>query len=163
MRAVVQRVKRASVTVDGEVVSSIGEGLLVLLGVAAGDDERDAEYLADKVANRANLRRVVVDAFVQRGRQAVEVGQLADDGHVPPAAAGLVVDAVLPDAPDVGRGLAHLRPHREPRVIDRVVGDRRAPQPEAQPVLQAAEGLVLGDEFGQLRPDLLADHAGPIP
>jgi D-tyrosyl-tRNA(Tyr) deacylase len=51
MRAVVQRVKRASVSVDGEAISSIGEGLLVLVGGAAGDDETDAEYLADKVAN----------------------------------------------------------------------------------------------------------------
>ena len=51
MRAVVQRVKRASVTVEGQLVSSIGEGLLVLLGVAEGDAEPDADLLADKVAN----------------------------------------------------------------------------------------------------------------
>ena len=51
MRAVVQRVKRASVAVDGQAVSSIGGGLLVLVGVAAGDAEGDAEFLADKVAN----------------------------------------------------------------------------------------------------------------
>ena len=51
MRAVVQRVKRASVSVDGDVVSSIGEGLLVLLGVATGDSEADADFLAEKVAN----------------------------------------------------------------------------------------------------------------
>jgi D-aminoacyl-tRNA deacylase len=48
MRAVIQRVSRASVTVDGEVVAQIGKGLLVLLGVATGDDEAAAEYLADK-------------------------------------------------------------------------------------------------------------------
>jgi D-aminoacyl-tRNA deacylase len=51
MRAVVQRVKRASVSVDGEVVSSIGRGMLVFVGVATGDAEADAEFLADKVAN----------------------------------------------------------------------------------------------------------------
>ncbi len=51
MRAVVQRVKRASVSVDGQVVSSIGKGLLVLVGVAEGDAEADAASLADKVAN----------------------------------------------------------------------------------------------------------------
>jgi D-tyrosyl-tRNA(Tyr) deacylase len=50
MRAVVQRVNRASVTVDGAVVGRIGEGLLVLLGVATGDDEAAADYLAGKVA-----------------------------------------------------------------------------------------------------------------
>jgi D-aminoacyl-tRNA deacylase len=49
MRALIQRVSRASVAVDGEVVSAIGPGLLVLLGVAVGDSERDAGWLADKV------------------------------------------------------------------------------------------------------------------
>ena len=51
MRAVIQRVSRASVTVEGRAVSEIGPGLLVLLGVAQGDAESDADYLADKVAN----------------------------------------------------------------------------------------------------------------
>ena len=49
MRALVQRVSRASVSVDGAEVSSIGPGLLVLLGVGREDSERDAEWLADKV------------------------------------------------------------------------------------------------------------------
>ena len=49
MKALVQRVSRASVSVDREVVSSIGAGLLVLLGVGRDDSERDADWLADKV------------------------------------------------------------------------------------------------------------------
>ena len=49
MRAVVQRVSRASVRVEGEVVAEIGAGLLVLLGVAGEDSEPDADRLADKV------------------------------------------------------------------------------------------------------------------
>jgi D-tyrosyl-tRNA(Tyr) deacylase len=49
MRALVQRVSRASVSVDGAVVSEIGPGLLVLLGVSASDTERDADWLADKL------------------------------------------------------------------------------------------------------------------
>lgn len=49
MRALVQRVTRASVTVDGETVSEIGPGLLVLLGVTHTDTIGDAERLADKV------------------------------------------------------------------------------------------------------------------
>jgi D-aminoacyl-tRNA deacylase len=49
MRAVVQRVSRASVTVDGQIVGQIGAGLLVLLGVAQQDIDSDADYLADKI------------------------------------------------------------------------------------------------------------------
>jgi len=49
MRAVIQRVTRAEVRVDGESVSSIGPGLAVLVGVAAGDSLDDAVVLADKV------------------------------------------------------------------------------------------------------------------
>jgi D-tyrosyl-tRNA(Tyr) deacylase len=49
MRALVQRVTRASVTVQGELVAAIGPGLLVLLGVAREDTEADAEWVAAKV------------------------------------------------------------------------------------------------------------------
>jgi D-aminoacyl-tRNA deacylase len=49
MRALVQRVTRASVRVDGELVAAIGPGLLILLGVTHGDDEAAADRLADKV------------------------------------------------------------------------------------------------------------------
>jgi D-aminoacyl-tRNA deacylase len=51
MRALVQRVTRAAVTVDGVPVGAIGPGLLVLLGVAHDDDAAIADRLADKVAN----------------------------------------------------------------------------------------------------------------
>lgn len=50
MRAVVQRVARASVTVDGVEVSSIESGLLVLVGVGTDDEQPDVTWLADKVA-----------------------------------------------------------------------------------------------------------------
>lgn len=50
MRAVVQRVTRARVTVGAEITGEIGRGLLVLLGVAQGDSEADADYLAEKIA-----------------------------------------------------------------------------------------------------------------
>jgi D-tyrosyl-tRNA(Tyr) deacylase len=49
VRALVQRVSRASVTVDGAVVSQIGPGLLVLLGITHADDEETCDRLADKV------------------------------------------------------------------------------------------------------------------
>lgn len=51
MRAVVQRVERAKVTVGGQVVGEIGHGLAVLLGVKEGDTAQDAASLAEKVAN----------------------------------------------------------------------------------------------------------------
>jgi D-tyrosyl-tRNA(Tyr) deacylase len=49
MRAVVQRVSRAQVAVDGEIVGEVGRGLLVLLGVTHADTEPDADYLAGKI------------------------------------------------------------------------------------------------------------------
>ena len=49
MRAVVQRVSRAQVSVDGEIVGKIGPGLLVLLGIAKPDTQRDADYLVAKI------------------------------------------------------------------------------------------------------------------
>ncbi len=64
MRAVIQRVSRASVTVEGRISGQIGPGLLVLVGVRKGDSEKDADYLAGKIPvlrlfedseNRANL------------------------------------------------------------------------------------------------------------
>ena len=51
MRIVVQRVARAQVSVGGELVSKIGRGLLVLVGVQAGDGEQDARLAAQKIAN----------------------------------------------------------------------------------------------------------------
>jgi D-tyrosyl-tRNA(Tyr) deacylase len=51
MRAVVQRVSRSSVQVDGKTTGEIGRGINVLLGVTTGDTEADADYLAEKIAN----------------------------------------------------------------------------------------------------------------
>jgi len=51
MRAVVQRVTRASVEVAGDIAGEIADGLLVLLGVARDDAEADADYLAEKIIN----------------------------------------------------------------------------------------------------------------
>ena len=51
MKALLQRVTEASVSVAGEVVGRIGQGLVVLVGVASDDTEKDARYLAQKTAN----------------------------------------------------------------------------------------------------------------
>lgn len=50
MEALIQRVTKASVSVDGKIIGEIGPGLLVFIGVAVGDTEADAEYLAEKIA-----------------------------------------------------------------------------------------------------------------
>jgi D-tyrosyl-tRNA(Tyr) deacylase len=51
MRVLIQRVSRASVTVDQQVISKIGNGLLILLGVGHGDGEEQVQFLVEKVAN----------------------------------------------------------------------------------------------------------------
>ena len=68
MRAVVQRVSEASVTVDGRKVGQIATGLLVLLGVAREDSESDADYLVDKVTRL----RVFPDENGRMNRSVIE-------------------------------------------------------------------------------------------
>jgi len=51
MRALLQRVSRANVTVDEQTISAIGNGLLILLGVGHDDGEEQAKFLAEKIAN----------------------------------------------------------------------------------------------------------------
>jgi D-tyrosyl-tRNA(Tyr) deacylase len=104
MRAVVQRVARASVSVEGRTVGSIGPGLLVLLGVAADDGEAEADWMADKLlglrifANEAGkFDRSVTDvggemlvvsqftlyADTRKGRRPSFIGAAAPDHAVP--------------------------------------------------------------------------------
>ncbi len=70
MRALVQRVSRAAVHVDGDLVSEIDHGLLVLLGVHTSDGETQAGQVADKVANL----RVFADDAGQMNRSVLDVG-----------------------------------------------------------------------------------------
>lgn len=70
MRAVVQRVSSASVTVGGEIVASVGAGLLVLAAVGNADADADADYLADKISNL----RVFPDDAGRFDRSALDLG-----------------------------------------------------------------------------------------
>lgn len=70
MRALVQRVSRAAVHVDGDLVSEIGHGLLVLLGVHQSDGPAQAAHVADKLANL----RIFPDAEGQMNRSVLDVG-----------------------------------------------------------------------------------------
>jgi D-aminoacyl-tRNA deacylase len=73
VRAVVQRVTNASVTIEGEVVGAIETGLVVLLGVKLGDDERDIDFLAEKIANL----RIFSDDAGKMNRSLLEIGGAA--------------------------------------------------------------------------------------
>jgi D-tyrosyl-tRNA(Tyr) deacylase len=70
MKVLVQRVSRASVSVDGEVVGRIGLGLVGLVGVAQGDSEEDARHLVEKTVNL----RIFPDEAGKFNRSLVDVG-----------------------------------------------------------------------------------------
>lgn len=70
MRAVVQRVTRASVAVNDQITGEIGRGLMVLLGVEVGDGEKDLAYITDKVVNL----RIFEDDAGKMNRSLLDVG-----------------------------------------------------------------------------------------
>ena len=70
MRALIQRVKEASVKIDGEIVGSIGNGMLILLGVKNGDTQAEADFLADKCLGL----RIFSDAEGKMNLSAEDVG-----------------------------------------------------------------------------------------
>jgi len=70
MRAVIQRVKKSSVTVNDKIIGKISSGLLVLLGVSREDEIRDADYLADKITNL----RIFEDENAKMNRSLLETG-----------------------------------------------------------------------------------------
>lgn len=70
MRAVIQRVSRASVRVDGEVVGAIGEGVVVLLGVGKDDEEKDAAFMIRKIPHL----RIFEDQEGKMNRSLKDVG-----------------------------------------------------------------------------------------
>jgi len=89
MRAIIQRVTRAKVTVEEEIKGEIGNGLVVLLGIAQDDSEEDAEYLANKIA----ALRIFDD---EAGRMNVSLKEIAG---------GLLVISQFTLYGDVRRGL----------------------------------------------------------
>ena len=70
MRALLQRVAHAAVAAQGQEIARIGPGLVILLGIAAGDDETDAQYLADKTVHL----RIFADEQNRVNRSALDVG-----------------------------------------------------------------------------------------
>jgi D-tyrosyl-tRNA(Tyr) deacylase len=70
LKALIQRVNQASVSVDGEVVGKIGQGFVVLVGIASEDTEKDIDYLVDKIAQL----RIFSDADGKFNISALEIG-----------------------------------------------------------------------------------------
>jgi D-aminoacyl-tRNA deacylase len=70
MRAVIQRVAEAKVEVDGQVIGTVGRGLLVYLGVSKEDTEADAQFMADKLVNL----RIFADEAGKMNRSVIEIG-----------------------------------------------------------------------------------------
>jgi D-tyrosyl-tRNA(Tyr) deacylase len=119
MRALLQRVSNARVVVDGQTISSIGRGLLILLGVGHGDGEEQANFLAEKVANlrifedeqgKTNLSILDVQG------EAIVVSQFTLYADTRKGRRPSFIDAALPDVaePLVNRFVQLLRGHRVP-------------------------------------------------
>ncbi len=119
MRALIQRVSRASVAVERQTISSIGKGLLILLGVGHGDGEEQANFLAEKTANlrifedeqgKTNLSILDVQG------EAIVVSQFTLYANTQKGRRPSFIDAALPDVaePLVNRFVELLRGHGVP-------------------------------------------------
>ena len=119
MRALLQRVSKASVSVDGQTISSIGKGLLILLGVGHGDGEEQAKFLAEKIAylrvfeddqGKTNLSILDVKG------EAIVVSQFTLYADTRKGRRPSFIDAALPEIaePLVGRFVQLLRGHGVP-------------------------------------------------
>lgn len=85
MRAVLQRVKSASVTVDGKLISHIGPGLVCLIGLGDGDSENDVEYITRKILNArlwASDRKAWDKSVVQQQYEVLCVSQFTLHGRL---------------------------------------------------------------------------------
>lgn len=119
MRALLQRVSKASVTVDDKVISRIGKGLVVLLGIGQGDGEEQVTFLAEKIANlrifedeqgKTNLSVLDVKG------EAIVVSQFTLYADARKGRRPSFTDAALPDVaePLVNRFVELLRGHGVP-------------------------------------------------
>jgi D-aminoacyl-tRNA deacylase len=119
MRVLIQRVSKASVKVDQQTISSIGKGLLVLLGVGHGDGEEQAKYLAEKIANlrifEDDQGKTNLSVLDVKG-EAIVVSQFTLYADTRKGRRPSFIDAALPDVaePLVNRFAECLRGHGVP-------------------------------------------------
>lgn len=139
MRAVVQRVTEASVTVDGEVIGSIGPGLCVLVGVTHRDTDREAAKLADRLAKL----RIFRDDDGKMNRSVLDVG-----------GAALVISQFTLYA-DTRRG-------NRPGYSDAAPPDQAAPLVEAVADGLAAKGLTVAQGRFGADMDVRILNQGPV-
>lgn len=139
MRAVVQRVSAASVTVDGVVVGQIARGLLILLGVGQGDTRAEAVLLAEKIANL----RIFADDAGRFNRSALDIG-----------GAALVVSQFTLYA-DTRRG-------RRPSFTDAALPDVAAPLVEMFAAELRARGLAVEQGVFGAHMDVMLHNDGPV-
>ena len=139
MRALVQRVSEASVSIEDQLVSAIKQGLVVLIGVGKSDSEPDAQYLADKIANL----RIFSDEADKFDLSALDIG-----GEI------LVVSQFTL--------LADTRKGRRPSFTD------AAPPEEAEPLIdkfvQLLQASGLKVQTGRFRQNMLVEihNSGPV-
>jgi D-tyrosyl-tRNA(Tyr) deacylase len=139
MRAVIQRVTRCAVSVDGELISEIGTGLLVLLGIARGDGEAELASLADKILNL----RIFPD---DEGKMNRSVGDISGELMV-------VSQFTL---------LADCRKGRRPSFVDAADPEEARPLYESFAARLTASGLrVATGVFGAMMTVSL-DNLGPV-
>ena len=139
MRAVIQRVSAASVTVEGAVVGQVARGLLVLLGVGTGDTQAEAARLAEKIANL----RIFPDEQGRFNRSVVDVA-----GEV------LVVSQFTLYA-DTRRG-------RRPSFTDAAAPEAAAPLVEAFVVALRAHALAVAQGLFGAHMDVMLHNDGPV-
>ena len=139
MRAVVQRVKEASVRVEERIVGKVGYGLLILLGVGDNDQESDARYIADKIAGL----RIFADDEGKMNRSVTDIG-----GEV------LVISQFTLFG-DVRRG-------RRPSFVDAAAPQSAIPLYEAVVANLKEHGLTVATGEFQAIMDVALVNAGPV-
>lgn len=139
MRAVIQRVRTASVAVGGVVAGQIGPGMLVLLGVGAGDTQAEVHLLAEKIANL----RIFADEQGRFNRSVLDVA-----GEV------LVVSQFTLYA-DTRRG-------RRPSFTDAAAPEAAAPLVEAFVAALRARSLVVAQGVFGAHMDVMLHNDGPV-